>query len=199
MWRQKKDYRFCVLNERIHNSVVHLLEEANRISLETDNNRYHEKMKAKRMRDRETKERETLHYQSGSTYLTVQIWSQTWPTLHVSIFLGHDVLPNRFVVPKQFLPLPMQISFFHVGYFSSFAKLRLCLFSVKIQAAAAASGMKNIFMNINCEIWIHLPFRRKMWLHACLFLAAWVHLLLLILYQSFSWAIIYHCECFCFW
>lgn len=30
-----------------------------------------------------------------------------------------------------------------------------------------------------------------MWLLASLFLAAWVHLLLLFLYQSFSWAIIY--------
>lgn len=72
-----------------------------------------------------------------------------------------------------------------------------CMLSVKTHTPQNA---KYKFMNINCEIWIHLTFGGKKekcgCLLACLLLAAPAHLLLFIRYQSFSWAIIYQKKTF---
>lgn len=113
----------------------------------------------------------TRNLKSNVTYLTLFSW-------HFFCRLVHDMLPNNFAVRKQFST-------------ATDANCDFCTVPVKV-----FRGMKNVFMNINSEIWIHLPFRREMWMLPVLlarsFLAAWVHLLLLFLYQSFSWAIIYH-------
>lgn len=96
--------------------------------------------------------KEMLHYEN--TYLTRNLKSNvTYLTLSIFFLCHsvHDILPNSFVVQKQFLPLEMQMCIFHSS--------RLLPFGTVYVLSQNTPGMKNKFMNINCEIWIHLPFR----------------------------------------